>query len=225
MTDFCSKHALRAYRTTVVALLGALLAAACGGNPAPATNPPSSTATAPAVDQPDVTQPPAAGADWQVEIVQGENVHAADGGDVSIARAPFTIRVRAAQPLAIKLNAAVSDENFLLLQPGYTFTEDCALALCTGMDVAEDALNLDGWLAVDPQSTHYLYYESPEDHRWSRATVSADGVVFERDVLLLNDTPVESHAGPALYLLLFANTGDPNVIEPGELKKITLNFE
>jgi hypothetical protein len=60
------------------------------------------------------------------------------------------------------------------------------------MDVAEERLNPEQDLFVDPQLTHYLYYLAPDDHRWSRADVSAQGAVLERDVARLNGAPIGS---------------------------------
>jgi hypothetical protein len=93
------------------------------------------------------------------------------------------------------------------------------------MDVAEDRLNPERDLFVDPQLTHYLYYQGPQDHRWSRADVTAQGAVLERDVVSLNGKPVEQYKDPALYLLFFVNYTNPGKIDPGELKKITLAFK
>jgi hypothetical protein len=157
-----------------------------------------------------------------VEIVQNGQVSSTETGQVQVARAPFTLRVTLPQPLPVKLNANADDANFIALQPGFVFTEDCLQALCTGMDVAEERLNPTQVLFVDPQSTHYLHYQGPDDHRWSRATVDAAGAVFERDVALLNDTPVEQFGASELYLLLFVDSANPGTIDPDELKKITL---
>jgi hypothetical protein len=62
-----------------------------------------------------------------------------------------------AQPIAVKLNVYSTDQNFKVLRTGYVFTPDCQDAFCTGMDVAEDRLNPEQDLFVDPQLTHYLY--------------------------------------------------------------------
>ena len=110
---------------------------------------------------------------WSVEIVQDGQPLAATADEVQLPRAPFTIRVQMPQPLPVKLNALNTDANFQALQPGFALTNDCTLALCTGMDVAEDRLNPERDLFVDPQLTHYLYYQGPQDHRWSRADVTA----------------------------------------------------
>jgi len=117
-----------------------------------------------------------------------------------------------------------TDQNFQALQPGFVFTDDCLLALCTGMDLAEDRLNPEQTLFVDVELTHYLYYLAPDDHRWSRADVSATAATFERDVAFLNATPIDQTTDPALYLLLFINPANPQQIDPGELKKIILIF-
>ena len=217
-----------------LALLLSVLLAACGGNgPAPTAAPPQPTGAAIATQASPATQaapPTAAPADtaaplaWEVEIVQSGAVLPNTADTVTAARAPFTIRVRLPSPLPVKLNAAATDANFLALQPGFVFTADCLLALCTGMDAAEDRLNPDQSLFVDPELTHYLYYLAPEDHRWSRAEVTADGATFERDVAYLNSISVAESTDPALYLLFFVNAANEQQIDPGELKKITLAF-
>src|SRR5205085_5809081 len=149
-----------------------------------------STATAVAAvastDEPAGTSPAATLFEWTVEIVQGGAVLPDQGGVVSLARAPFTIQATMAQPVAVKLNAFSTDQNFQVLRTGYVFAPDCQDAFCTGMDVAEDRLNPEQDLFVDPQLTHYLYYLGPDDHRWSRAEVTAQGAVLERDVARLN---------------------------------------
>ena len=206
--------------------------AACGG-PAPSLASPASpvlsATAAPAEPTPTVgAVPTTAGAtdfQWSVEIVQNNQTLPAVNDQVPLARAAFTIRVRMPQPLPVKLNALNSDANFKALQPGFALTDSCTLALCTGMDVAEDRLNPQRDLFVDPQLTHYLYYQGPEDHRWSRANVTAQGAVLERDVATLNMKPIEQYSDPALYLLFFVNYVNPDQIDPGELKKITLVFK
>lgn len=220
-------------------LLLALLLAACGqGSPAPATATAATSTFPPQVVEPTLTggetespvpvpteaAAPQAGGEWTVEVVQNGQVASAEADQVRLARAPFTLRVTLPQPLPVKLNASGDDANFIALQPGYVFTEDCFDALCTGMDVAEDRLNPTQVLFVDPQSTHYLYYQAPDDHRWSRAVVDASGAVFERDVAVLNDFPIDQFPGSELYLLFFVDSGNPGVIDPGELRKITLLF-
>lgn len=207
-------------------LLVAALVAGCGGG-IPTVAPEALTAadlpTQAAV--PTSVPPQAAGPlAWEAAIVQNGAVLPMANSAVTLARAPFTLRVTLPAPLAVKLNVYTTDQNFQALQPGFTFTEDCLLALCTGMDGAEDRLNPDQALFVDPELTHYLYYQAPDDHRWSRTDVTAAGAVFERDVAVLNTTPLEQTTDPALYLLLFANAANEGQIDAGELVKLTLSF-
>jgi hypothetical protein len=208
-------------------LTGLMWLAACGG-PAPT---PAPVATAVPV-RPSPTAGPvpttalaASEFTWSVDIVQNSRAVPASNGQVALARAAFTMRVSMPQPLPVKLNALNTDANFKALQPGFKLADDCTLALCTGMDVAEERLNPERDLFVDPQLTHYLYYQGPQDHRWSRATVTATGAVLERDVVTLNGKPIEQYQDPALYLLLFVNYTNPGQIDPGELKPITLAFK
>jgi hypothetical protein len=212
----------------------AVLLAACGPRGAAAT-PAGTDAYPAAVSTPTAGVPeaplattapgePQTAAGWKVDIVQNGQVTGTEAGTAAIARAPFTLRVTLPQALPVKLNANADDANFIALQPGYVFTEDCVEALCTGMDVAEERLNPTQALFVDPQSTHYLYYQGPDDHRWSRAVVDANGAVFERDVALLNDQLIEQYAAATLYLLLYVDLSNPGVIDPGELKKIAVSF-
>ncbi len=225
----------RTYTSLFLALAAMLLAAACGqGSPttaaATATSAQAFPATAqvegpPPTEQP-ATEPGAAQSEvtWTVDFVQGDQVASGETGQVNLAKAPFTLRVNLSVPLPVKLNLNADDGNFIALQPGFVFTEDCLAALCTGMDVAEERLNPSQVLFVDPQATHYLYYLGPDDHRWSRATVTDAGAVFERDVALLNDLPIDQFGVSELYLLLYVDSINPGTIDPGELKKIMLLF-
>jgi hypothetical protein len=171
------------------------------------------------------TSPVAIRFEWTAEILQGGVVLPEVEGAVSLARAAFTIRASMTQAVAVKLNAFNTDQNFQVLRTGYVFAPDCMDALCTGMDVAEERLNPEQDLFIDPQLTHYLYYMGPDDHRWSRATITDQSAVLERDVARLNGAPIDQYAEPALYLLLLANPANPDVIEPGELKTFVLNFQ
>ena len=162
---------------------------------------------------------------WTVEFIQDGQPLAINNDAVSLAHAPFTIRVTLPAPVPVKLNAYITDQNFQDLQPGFALTPDCVFALCTGMDVAEERLNSGQMLFVDIELTHYLYYAGPDDHRWSRVDITADRAVMERDVAFLNDVPIGQAADPALYLLFFVNEENPDQIDPGELKKIALFFQ
>jgi hypothetical protein len=215
-----------------ILLAGAILLAGCGpaatavvlpttGTTGPATTGPAIAAT----DVPPGTSPAAVLFEWTVEIIQGGAVLPAEAGAVSLARSPFTIRASMAQPIAVKLNLMDTDQNFKVLRTGYVFAPDCQDAFCTGMDVAEERMNPEQDLFIDPQLTHYLYYLGPDDHRWSRADVTAEGAVLERDVARLNGAPIEEYAGPALYMLLLANPANEDLIDPGELKSFVLKFQ
>jgi hypothetical protein len=162
---------------------------------------------------------------WSVEIVQAGAVLPEANSTVQMARAPFALRLRMAVPAPVKLNVSTTDQNFQALQPGYVFTEDCLLALCTGMDVAEERLNPGQVLFVDAELTHYLYYSAPDDHRWSRVELTEREAVLERDVAILNETPIEQTADAALYLLVYLEQDNPQQIDPGELTKVMLLFE
>lgn len=210
--------------------LAAALLGACGGGagqPTPAAAVESTPSAPPAqnTEAPAGTSPAAVRFEWTAEIVQAGQVLPENGGAVSLARAPFTIRASMAQPVAVKLNAFTTDENFQVLRTGYIFEPDCMQALCTGMDVAEVRLNPDQDLFVDPQLTHYLYYLGPDDHRWSRTDVTDQGAVFERDAAKLNGSPIEAFAESSLYLVLLANPAHEDVIDAGELKTLVLHFQ
>ncbi len=211
----------------VSGLAGLLLLAACG-SPTPTSAPHPTApplAPTPTVGAVPTTALSAAEFTWSVEIVQNSQTLTATTDSIALARAPFTIRVSMPQPLPVKLNALNTDANFKALQPGFVLADNCTVALCTGMDVAEDRLNPEKDLFVDPQLTHYLYYQGPQDHRWSRADITATGATLERDVLTLNTKPIAQYQDPALYLLFFVNYTNPGQIDPGELKKITLAFK
>jgi hypothetical protein len=212
----------RTLRPALLIVVAALAACARGG-PAP-TAQLAATPAEIATQAIPPTDAPAEPLVWEAAFLQNGQTLQIQNDTVTLARAPFTLQVQLPQPLAVKLNAYTTDQNFLALQPGFVFSDDCLLALCTGMDAAEDRLNPDQLLFVDVELTHYLYYQAPDDHRWSRAEVTAGGATFERDVAVLNSTPIEQTTDPALYLLLFANAANERQIDPGELKKIVLIF-
>jgi hypothetical protein len=203
----------RTLRPALLIVVAALAACARGG-PAP-TAQLAATPAEIATQAIPPTDAPAEPLVWEAAFLQNGQTLQIQNDTVTLARAPFTLQVQLPQPLAVKLNAYTTDQNFLALQPGFVFSDDCLLALCfsddcllalcTGMDAAEDRLNPDQLLFVDVELTHYLYYQAPDDHRWSRAEVTAGGATFERDVAVLNSTPIEQTTDPALYLLLFAN--------------------
>ena len=207
-------------------LAGLMVVFGCSA-PAPSTATPAATTAPPTTTAGPVPTTALAASEftWSVEILQNNQPLATTNDQVQLARSAFTLRVKMPQPLPVKLNALNTDANFKALQPGFALTDDCTLALCTGMDVAEGRLNPERDLFVDPQLTHYLYYQGPQDHRWSRADVTAQGAVLERDVVTLNGKPVEQYKDPALFLLFFVNYTNPGKIDPGELKKITLAFK
>jgi hypothetical protein len=214
-------------RPLLFVLLSVALAACTRGTPAPTAVAPTLSVTANTAAPPTPTSglaPTPAGpiTAWTVEFIQAGEVLPIENDTVSVARAPFTLRVTLPAPVPVKLNVYNSDQNFQDLQPGFALTPDCVFALCTGMDVAEERLNPGQMLFVDVELTHYLYYSAPDDHRWSRAVVTPERAVFERDVSYLNDIPVNLAADPALYLLFFVNEANPEMIDPGELKKIAL---
>lgn len=221
---------------------GVVLVACAGPGPVASTQPAAPTVggsggagvaspVAPTALDPAQAEPTAGPFGYQVEVVQAGQEFSAGVEPVQIQRQPFTLRVLLPAPLPVKLNVLDTDDNFLVIQPGFVLSPECLAALCTGMDVAEEPLNPQQVLFVDPLSTHYLYYTAPDDHRWSRATVGPDGAVFERDVAVLvgdpalpEGAPVELYPGPALYLLFFVDGLNPGVVDPGELAKVTLQF-
>lgn len=212
----------------------ALALAACSSNPPQPTpgGPPTLQATLeiPPTADPAVIATATALAsgplNWQAVIVQSNQALVADAnGQVALARAPFTLRVTLPQVYPVKLNANTSDQNFQTLNPGFVFVPDCTQAFCTGMEIAEELFGASQALVVGQLETHYLYYASDADHRWSRVQFTDTGVVLERDVAYLNDTPLAQFADPALYLTLFVNYRNPEQIDDTELQKITLLFQ
>jgi hypothetical protein len=200
-------------------VLGVLLAA-CGQSPSPTTTAPTpqpSAATPTAVA-------PGGSFTWSVSIVQNGQTLPEENGQVTLARAPFTIQVRMPQPLTVQLNVLDTDQNFRDIQPGHALTADCLSALCPGTGIVEDNFGASRSLVIDPQGTHYLYYAGPNEHRWNKVEFTADGVVFEREVAFLNGVPVEQFSGPALYLLFYVEFHNSETIDEDELKKVTLKF-
>jgi hypothetical protein len=145
--------------------------------------------------------------------------------EVALAKAPFTLRFTMTTPTPVKLNAWLDDQNFQALNPGFQFTEDCALALCTGMNVAEPSFGETRNLLISAEDTHYWHYTSADEHRWNTVAFTPSGAQFERDIAYLDDQPIAQFPGQALYLLIFVNLQNPSVIDEGELQKVVLVFQ
>lgn len=163
---------------------------------------------------------------WPVEIVQHDKVINVHDGEVSLDRQPFTIRVTLFVPRAVHLNVLDDDSNFKAIQPG--LHTDCPIPFCIGGGVAEDDYNqLPSRLYVGKIGYHLLTLDTQGEnwYRWNRATETREGIVFERDVFFLNDTPIEEYKSARLYLVFFVDYHNYEVIDDDELKKVVLHFE
>ncbi len=185
---------------------------------------PSSKATATVLPPtPTITGPLA----WQVQIVQDNQILISHNGEVQLQKAPFTIRVKLPVPMNVALNVYDKDSNFRLIRPGYVFPEmgQCSTAFCPLMAVIEDDRNPTNWLIVDGTGTHYLYYEDATRNRWNRVSISGQESIFERDVAMLNETPVAQFNQQKLYLLFFIDYREQNTVNEDELKQVVLAFK
>jgi hypothetical protein len=211
---------------TILVLMG--LGSAC--RPAPATQTTTITPTVKPtpllrVDLksiPPVTlQPPLP---WKVEFVQGDKVVQEQDGAVRLARQPFTIRATLPQALPVMLNVLDNDSNYQATHAG--LHTDCPIPFCIGGGMVEDDFTLPTSLVTGTVNYHYLVVDAQERYyRWNRATVTRDGIVLERDVMLIDNIPLEQFRKAKLYLLFFVDYRDKEQIDEDELLKFVLVFQ
>jgi hypothetical protein len=70
-----------------------------------------------------------------------------------------------------------------------------------------------------------LYYEDATRNRWNRVSISGQESIFERDVAMLNETPVAQFNQQKLYLLFFIDYREQNTVNEDELKQVVLAFK
>ena len=163
---------------------------------------------------------------WPIEFVQRNKVIEAHDGEVNLDRQPFTIRITLLVPRAVELNVLDNDSNFKAIQAG--LHTDCPLPFCGGGGLAEDDYNkLPTTLFINKTGYHLLTLDTQGEnwYRWNRATETREGIIFERDVFFLNDTPIEEYQQARLYLVFFLDYHNYEVIDADELKKVVLHFE
>ncbi len=150
-----------------------------------------------------------------------------DGDEVLLNRAPFTIRVVLLDPtLPVMLNALDSDAVMKRVRPGFRFADDCKpiIAFCPATGLAEEERNPNGRLMLRQDAMHYLYYESPEDHRWSSVELSNTSNIFDRLVTMLDDTPIAKTTMPVLYLTFAVQQNADGVLSEEELRRFKVRF-
>lgn len=174
---------------------------------------------------------------WNVVIIQNGKVLTSTDGEFHLRRLPFTIRVNLSRPTDLALNVLDTDDNFKKVQSGSYAFDDCKHAWQTfcadGMALAEERFNKDEYLYIDTayhEAYHWLYYNSPTDHRWSKVAITDTGAVFDRNVSSLHmyklpvPVTIENYTGK-LYLLFLAKYRPEQQIGEDELSKIVLSFE
>jgi hypothetical protein len=163
---------------------------------------------------------------WKVEFVQGNRVVAKQNEEIRLAKQPFTIRVTLPQPLPVMLNVLDNDSNYQVVHAG--LHTDCPIPFCIGGGMVEDDYyKLPTELFTGKEIFHYLALDTQGQnwYRWNRATVIPEGIVFERDVMLIDNTPLEQFRKAKLYLLFFVDYRDKERIDEDELLKFVLVFQ
>lgn len=165
---------------------------------------------------------------WRVAILQkGAYVGSDASGRVFLDRAPFTIRVALQQNAPVMLNAFDKPTVMNRVVGGFRIPAQCKpiVAFCGGTALAEGNKNAEKQLFLDAEGMHYLFYDSPEDHRWSRVQLRDDGVsIFDREVARLGDTPIEKSTIEDLYLLFGVVLDNDDQLSDRELRKVKIEF-
>ena len=165
---------------------------------------------------------------WDILLIQnGAVVPPDEGGVINLNRAPFTIRLRSQRKyIPLQLNALEDDTTFKRIQPGFRMHEDCQgktlPPFCAGTAMAEDDFNIAKRLVLSKGNVHYIYYTSDKEYRWSRVDTRAG--IFDRDVALIGDTPIEKTSMARLFLTFVARDNDFGVLREDEIRKITIRF-
>lgn len=174
---------------------------------------------------------------WQVEFIQENKVISPQtNGRFQLSKSPFTIRFTLPKPLAVQLNLFDTPRNFEELKPGLNvglkhFAEYCvrsdgfSFPFCPGTSVSEGSFNDSKNLYSSVEIFHYLYYTDEYDHRWDKVEITPEQTIFERDVLYISNTPIYQFEKEALYLTIFVDYHEQEVVNDDELKKIMVLFE
>ncbi len=191
--------------------------------------------------------------DWQVDILQRpenspegtayEVVPVVDGV-AKLYPGPFVIEVRMPEPMTVHLNVLGDDRNFKRIVPGlstgsvppadrHCFSPGAGLAEpgYHGFQLIENGTPRvlpyrPDDLVLSDIGHHYLYFLSPQEHRWSAITWSPDGPLFYRDVKWITN-PIERcqpFNGHDLYLTFLVKCAGGDIIQPEELQKIQVQF-
>lgn len=166
---------------------------------------------------------------WDVKIVQTENILEENSGVVQIGRAPFRIRLEMEVLQIVVLNALDNDSNFAKIIPGEAMKCIEPFVLCPGTGIAPDLSTRP--LFLSSEATNVWIYRDERGDPWDEINLTGSRAVLERDVdnLVLIDkgtnvVPIEEFSGEHLYLLFFVPYHDNDIIDPDELKKLTLEL-
>jgi hypothetical protein len=165
---------------------------------------------------------------WEIWIVQDDKILFEDDGVLTLARKPFSIYVMMPGEIQpVMLNASSTDRVFKRIVDGFDLVKDCQaaiVAMCGGTGMAEQPFNKDKRLVLGDDRIHYLYYDGPDDHRYSRYEKRASLNQLERDVAILGDTPIEKTTIDTLYLLFAVRTHDDGKLHEDELRRVKIRF-
>lgn len=191
--------------------------------------------------------------DWQVNILQRpagspqgtalEVIPVLDGV-AKLGPGPFMIQVQMPEPLPVKLNVLGNDSNFKRIVPGLSTgevppAEQHCFSLGTGLPEPQyhdfqlsdaGAPRVQPYrpdtLYLDDMAHHELYYQGPQDHRWTAIIWSPNGPLFFREVQSVSSHigRFQAFDGHDLYLTFLVKCSEGEIIQPEELRKIQVQF-
>lgn len=149
---------------------------------------------------------------YGVRVLQNGRVAPVKKGGALLRKAPFVLELTLpGKGRGILLNASASAVIYQRAKAGQRLLDGPPLGPGSGM--AEAVLNKARELWLSASGSHYLYYQSATDHRFSSVTLKAGRVIGRRGVAKLADLdaktgtqPLAQWRGKDLYLVLLASS-------------------
>lgn len=149
---------------------------------------------------------------YGVRVLQNGRFVPVNKGAVQLRKAPFVLELTLpGKGRGVLVNVSASPVIYQRAKAGKRLLDGPPLGPGSGM--AEHTLNKARELWLSASGSHYLYYQSATDHRFSSVKLKAGRVIGRRGVAKLADLdaktgtqPLAQWRGKDLYLVLLAST-------------------
>lgn len=163
---------------------------------------------------------------WQVTVIQNgvalENNHE----QITLKKAPFSIRVTLPAPYPVRFTAASVPSD---LETSHT--DKKLKALCTPvnltpfcLDKATAYLDQNHNLSLEKLTHHYFFYRKNINLAWMQVHITPQQTTLEWTIKTINNKPVASYKDPEIYMTLWVDSENRLVFDKGELKQLILSF-